>query len=134
MAGTSEPRWLSREVVVALHDESLTLFGGGEGIRDEGLLESALARPRQRWSFDPDVTIPELAAHYGLGLVRNHAFVDGNKRIGLLATAVFLRINGFEFRPEEADEVAHVLGVAAGEIDDDAFVEWVRLHAVAQAP
>ncbi len=121
-----EPRWLTRAMVVALHDESLALFGGLPGVRDEGMLDSALARPQNRLAYEPGVEFPRLAAAYGFGLARNHPFVDGNKRVAVLAVAVFLALNGRRFDPDEADEVRTILALAAGEIDEDALTLWIE--------
>ncbi len=123
-----EPRWLTRAIVVALHEESLALFGGLQGIRDEGLLESALARPRNRYAYEPRVDLVRLAADYGFGLALNHPFVDGNKRVAVLAVAVFLTLNGLRFDPDEHDEVRAILALAAGELDADEFSAWVRAN------
>jgi death-on-curing protein len=120
-----EPRWLTKEVVVALHDELVATFGGADGIRDEGLLESALARPRHLYRYKKRVTLSRLAAAYGFGLARNHPFVDGNKRVAVVSVAVFLSLNGAVFDPEEADEVRVVLALAAGELDEAAFARWI---------
>ncbi len=121
-----EPRWLTRAMAVALHDESLALFGGMSGIRDEGLLDSAIARPRNRHAYEPGVGLTRLAAAYGFGLARNHPFVDGNKRVAVLAVAVFLTLNGRRFDPDEADEVQTILALAAGELDEDALARWIE--------
>lgn len=121
-----EPRWLTRAMVVALHDESLAVFGGMSGIRDERMLESALARPRNRLAYRPDSELAHLAAAYGFGLARNHPFVDGNKRVAVLAIAVFLALNGRRFDPDEADEVRAILALAAGELDEGALAEWIK--------
>ncbi len=123
-----EPRWLSRAVVVALQEESLARFGGTRGIRDEGLLESALARPRNLLAYEPNSDLVRLAAAYGFGLARNHAFVDGNKRIAVLAIAVFLAINGLRFDPDEVDEVHAIVSLAAGELSEEALIAWVRAN------
>jgi death on curing protein len=120
-----EPRWLTRAMVVALHDESLALFGGLPGIRDDGLLDSALARPRNRLAYEPDAELCRIAAAYGFGLVRNHPFVDGNKRIGVLAVAVFLALNGLRFEPDEVEEVRTILDLAAGNSDEEEFAAWI---------
>lgn len=121
----SEPRWLTRAMVVALHDESLALFGGAQGIRDEVGLESAVARPRNRFVYEPEVSLERLAAAYGFGLARNHPFADGNKRVAVLAVAVFLALNGRRFDPDEADEVQAIVSLAAGELDEDALAQWI---------
>jgi death-on-curing protein len=112
-------------MVVALHDESLALFGGLPGIRDDGLLDSALARPRNRLAYEPDAELCRIAAAYGFGLVRNHPFVDGNKRIGVLAVAVFLALNGLRFEPDEVEEVRTILDLAAGNSDEEEFAAWI---------
>jgi death-on-curing protein len=113
-------------MVLALHDELAAQFGGATGVRDDGLLESALARPRNLYAYEPEsATLPRLAAAYGSGIIRNHPFVDGNKRTGLLAMAVFLWLNGLELDPDEAEEVATILELASGELSDDALVQWV---------
>jgi death-on-curing protein len=117
-------------MVLALHDESAAQFGGDSGIRDEGLLESARARHRNQYSYEPDTaTLPKLAAAYGSGIVRNHPFVDGNKRTGLLAMAVFSRLNGYDFDPPEAEEVAIILELAAGKLSDEALAQWVEANS-----
>lgn len=121
----TEPRWLSTRLVMAIHAESLRRFGGAPGLRDENLLESALARPINLWTYKDEATVFELAACLGYGLIRNHAFIDGNKRIGVLAVNAFLHLNGQRFDPDQADEVLTILGVAAGEIDEVAFARWL---------
>jgi death-on-curing protein len=123
-----EPRWLSREMVVALHDESVARFGGQPGIRDPGLLDSAIARPRNRLGYEPDTSLSRLAAAYGFGLAKNHAFVDGNKRIAVLSVAVFLALNGRRFDPDEVDEVRTILALAAGDLDEEQFATWVAAN------
>ena len=112
-------------MVVALHDESLALFGGLPGIRDPGLLERARARPRNRLGYEPDTKLTGLAAAYGFGLAKNHPFVDGNKRIAVLSVAVFLALNGRRFDPDEVDEVRTMLALAGSELDDQQFGTWV---------
>jgi death-on-curing protein len=123
-----EPRWLSRAMVVALHDESLARFGGQPGIRDPGLLDSAIARPRNRLAYEPDTSLIRLAAGYGFGLAKNHAFVDGNQRIAVLSVAVFLALNGRRFDPDEVDEVDTILALAAGDLDEEQFAMWVAAN------
>lgn len=120
--------WLSRELILAVHDEQLAEHGGATGVRDEGLLESALARPLNRAGYgDPDIA--ELAAVYALGLIHNHAFVDGNKRTAYVALELFLRLNGFRFPVSDADAVIMTLRLAAGDVSDEDFTLWVRAHA-----
>ena len=126
---SSEPRWLTTEMGVAIHDESLAVFGGAEGIRDFGLLESALARPQNRHYYDADAGLFDLAAAYAVGIVQNHPFVDGNKRAGLLAVQAFLFLNGYRFLPEQADEVRVFLALAAGDVEEDALARWIGANA-----
>ena len=120
--------WLSRQLVLAIHDEQLAEHGGSAGIRDEGLLDSALARPLNRAGYgDPDIA--ELAAVCAIGIVRNHPFVDGNKRTGFAALFMFLALNGADFEPPEVDATMAILRLAAGDTSDDEFIEWVRDNA-----
>jgi len=125
----SEPRWLTPAVVRALHAEAVGQFGGSPGLRDEGLLESALARPRQILAYGNDPDLFALAAAYAAGILRNHPFVDGNKRAGVLAVAVFLHLNGWRFDPEEADEVRRIHAAAAGDIDEPALAAWIKANS-----
>ena len=121
----TEPVWLSVELVAAIHDEQLRIFGGPSGLRDPGLLASAIDRPRNKWTYgerDPAV----LAAAYAFGIVRNHPFVDGNKRAGLLALVTFLGLNGIDFQAPETHAAAAILGLAAGTIDEAGLSRWVR--------
>ena len=120
-------KWVNRQVLLLLHDESLAEHGGAEGLRDEGLLDSALARPLNLSLYGtPDVA--ELAAAYGVGLAKNHAFVDGNKRAAFLAVGLFLAINGYRLRETQVDATLTMQSVAAGEIDEAAFATWIRKH------
>jgi death on curing protein len=119
--------WLSDQLVLAVHDEQLAEHGGSTGLRDAGLLDSALARPLNRAGYgEPDIS--ELAAVYALGVARNHPFVDGNKRTAFVALELFLRLNGCRFTAGDADAVVMTLAMAAGELSDDEFTAWVRLH------
>jgi len=121
--------WIDRRALVLLHGESLAEHGGGEGLRDENLLESALARPRQLAEFGkPDFADP--AASYGYGLAKNHAFVDGNKRAAFLAVGLFLHLNGYRLRATQAEATLTVLGLAAGDITEPEFARWIREHIV----
>ncbi len=126
----SEIRWLTRDMVVAFHRESIARFGGADGIRDVGPLESALARPQNRGAYEENPSIFEMAADYCEGIVRNHPFVDGNKRAGLLAARVFLSLNGYRFEPEEAATVRMVWGLAAGEVDNATLARWLADYSV----
>ncbi|MCW5700820.1 MAG: type II toxin-antitoxin system death-on-curing family toxin [Rhodospirillales bacterium] len=125
-----EPRWLTAAIIRALHSEALARFGGAGGIRDETLLESALARPLHAFTCDRDPNRFDLAAVYGYGIIRNHPFVDGNKRAGVLAIAVFLHLNGWRFDPDQSDEVRMIQAVAAGEIGEKELAAWVQSNAV----
>jgi death-on-curing protein len=119
--------WLSRDLILAMHDEQLAEHGGTSGIRDAGLLDSALSRPLNRAGYgDPDIA--ELAAVYAIGIVQNHPFVDGNERTGFAALFTFLGLNGAEFEPPEVDATMAILRLAAGDLKDDEFIEWVRAN------
>ena len=117
-------------MVEAFHRESLARFGGADGIRDEGLLLSALARAKNIHAYEPDADYFRLAAAYCTGVVKNHPFIDGNKRTGVLCAVVFLGLNGIELQFDEAMIVTMVYGLAAGEIKEDRFAEWLRGAAV----
>lgn len=121
--------WLQSDVVYTIHDMQLAEHGGLPGVRDAGLLESALARPVNLTLYS-EAAAAALAAAYGYGLSRNHPFVDGNKRTGYVATELFLRLNGYELHADDADCVVTMLNVAAGDMDEDAFAAWLRAHAV----
>lgn len=121
----TEPTWLSQELVLAIHEEQLKEFGGASGTRDIGALESALGRPRNRWAYEGS-ELPELAAAYAFGLARNHPFVDGNKRTALVAIVTFLGLNSLDFVASEAEAVVMILGLAAGEVNEDGLTRWIR--------
>lgn len=121
--------WIDKQALLLLHDESLAEHGGSAGIRDEGLLDSALARPLNLEAYgEPDFA--DLAASYAIGLAKNHPFVDGNKRAAFLATGLFLYLNGYRLSVSQADATLTMLAVAASEIDEAAFAEWLRRHSV----
>jgi len=120
------PTWLSESLIRTLHAETLDRFGGTAGMRDQGLLESALGQPQNRYAYGDDPSIYELVAAYCFGIVRNHPFVDGNKRAGLLAARVVLFQNGYRFVPDEAETVQMIEGVAAGEISDVELSAWIE--------
>ncbi|OFW15644.1 MAG: death-on-curing protein [Acidobacteria bacterium RIFCSPLOWO2_12_FULL_67_14] len=124
----SEPTWLSRVVVDAIHDEQLREHGGLPGVRDENVLESALARPQQKWHYSDRTDVPMLAAAYAFGLVKNHPYRDGDKRIGFLAMATFLGVNGYELSAADAEVVAEFLGLAEGRVSEQALADWIREH------
>jgi death-on-curing protein len=125
---TNEPwSWLSIELVRAAHEEQLVEHGGPPGVRDEGLLASALARPRNRSMYEsPDVA--ELAASYAFGIARNHPFIDGNKRTAFVAMEVFLDLNGWELAASDEACVLTMLALAAGQVEEGALAQWVRDH------
>lgn len=123
--------WVERAVILAIHDMQLAEHGGGSGIRDVNLLESALARPQNLAAYgEPDAS--SLAAAYGYGISRNHAFIDGNKRTGFVAAELFLRLNGFLLNADDADCVMTMLAVAAGDLTEDEFAGWLRKNIVSR--
>jgi death-on-curing protein len=120
-------RWVGRKALELLHDESLAEHGGAPGLRDEGLFESALARPLNLAAYgQPDVA--DLAAAYGVGLAKNHPFVDGNKRVAFLAAGLFLALNGRRLVATQAEATLTMLDVAAGALDEAGFAAWLREH------
>jgi death-on-curing protein len=123
-----EPVWTLRETVLAVQEELLAQFGGLAGIRDEHMLDSALARPQHLFSYGQP-SVFELAASYGFGLVKNHPFVDGNKRIGFTMAVLFLELNGYRFRAAEADAVVQTLALAAGEMSEAAYAGWLKANS-----
>jgi len=131
MANSSEdePEWLPKKLVLALHAETLHRFGGTEGLRDEGRLESALDRPRNQHAYG-DPAVFDLAAAYCHGIIRNHPFVDGNKRTGLLAARAFLFRNGYQLDPDEADMVQVAERVASGKVEENELTDWIEENAV----
>lgn len=133
MSEIDTPTWLTERLVLVLHAESLNRFGGTPGIRDQGLLESALHRPRHRYAYGKSVSLAELAAAYCFGLVKNHPFVDGNKRAGLLAARAFLFQNGYRFEPDEAQTVQMIEGLAAGEVSEEDLTTWIEEHTTPRA-
>ena len=118
-------RWIDKNLLLLLHDESLSEHGGLSGMRDEGLLDSALARPQNLAAYK-EADIAALAAAYCFGIAKNHPFVDGNKRAAFLAAGLFLLLNGTKLTASQADATHAVLGVAAGEISEAQFAEWIR--------
>lgn len=122
---TTEPKWLGVEAVLVMHEEQLAEHGGAVGVRDLGLLDSALARPRNAWSYG-ESDLVALAALYAAGVMRNHPFVDGNKRTGFLAAYAFLYVNGLEIVADEAEVIVQCLSLAASEIGEAEFAAWLR--------
>ncbi|CAN7269746.1 type II toxin-antitoxin system death-on-curing family toxin [Acidovorax sp. LjRoot117] len=128
-------RWISKQALVLLHGESLATHGGREGMRDEGLLESALMRPQNVVAYagpESMLDVATLAASYGVGLAKNHPFVDGNKRAAFLAVGLFLYLNGMRLQVSQTDATLTMLAVAAGDISEEVFAAWLRKHAVAR--
>jgi death on curing protein len=125
----SEPVWVRRDVLELLHGESIAEHGGAEGLRDEGLFESALARPRNLFAYENVDDPVRLAASYAFGLAKNHAFVDGNKRIAFIACGLFLRLNGLRLAADQAEAALTFLSLASGAIGEDKLAEWIRRHA-----
>lgn len=131
MTDRQEPVWLSRPIVEAIHGEQLQRFGGAAGLRDEGMLESALSRPLNKHLYE-DAGLLELAASYAFGLAKNHPFVDGNKRVAFLSMYTFLGINGIWLDVPDVDVVALFQALAAGEVDEDGLVRWLQDRLAAQ--
>ena len=126
----NEPFWLTREIILAIQVQLLARFGGLQGLRDESLLESALARPMKLLNYGTP-SLFDLAAAYAYGIVKNHPFLDGNKRAGFMAAYTFLGINGFRLDAPEEQAVLQTLALAAGEIDADEFSAWLKASCVA---
>jgi death-on-curing protein len=124
-----EPVWIDEWEILAFHEELLARFGGAAGIRDAGLLESALNRPLQLFHYG-DPTLPEMADAYGAGIVKNHPFLDGNKRTGFLAAALFLETNGYRFEATEEEVVERTLALAAGAIGEAEYAAWLERSSV----
>ena len=122
------PKWVSAALATAIHDEAIYEFGGLAGLRDSGLLESALDRPRNLRAYEPRSSIFELAAALCVGVARNHPFNDGNKRTALLATRAFLYLNGQELEPSQQDEVATLVAVAQGSLAEPALAAWLKAN------
>ena len=122
------PVWVLREAVLALHEQLLAIFGGSSGVRDFGLLDSALARPENLLAYGKP-TVFELAASYAFGLVKNHPFVDGNKRIGFAVSALFLTLNGHRLEAAEADATVQTLRLAASELKEAEFARWLQVNS-----
>jgi death-on-curing protein len=122
----STPQWLTRVVVDAIQNDQLREHGGLPGVRDENVLESALARPQQKWHYSEKTDIATLAAAYGFGLVRSHPYRDGNKRIGFLAIVTFLGLNGHDLRATDADVLTEILALADGRVSEDELADWIQ--------
>ena len=124
-----EPLWIEERDVLAIHDRLLAIYGGAMGLRERGLLESALARPRQHHAYANTADAVEMAALYTAGIVRNHPFVDGNKRTGFVIGVLFLELHGFDFKASEADATQAVMALAAGTLDEAGYAAWLRGNA-----
>ena len=125
----SEPRWLNELAVVLLHAEGLAEFGGSHGLRDVGLLQSALARARNLYSYEGVTEVTHLAAAYGFGIARNHPFLDGNKRTAFLAIGLFLLKNGYVLNADDAEAIQTMFALASGDLTQAALIEWVRRNS-----
>ena len=128
-----EPIWLTESVLMAVQEDLLARFGGLSGLRDAGLLHSALSRPRNRFAYGK-ASMFELASEYALGIVKNHPFLDGNKRAGFMAAYIFLGANGMQFMAPEEEVVVYTLGLAAGEIEGSDYSAWLGRSCVEQEP
>jgi death-on-curing protein len=133
MSEPKEPLWITYEQAIAIHSRQLRRFGGAPGLRDEGMLRSALERPINKWRYEQS-DMAELAAAYAFGLAKNHAFVDGNKRIAFMTMMAFLLKNGVAFGPDPAQSTAMILALAAGEVSEQGLTRWIRDNWPPQAP
>ncbi len=125
MSEHNEPLWITYEQAIAIHSSQLRRFGGAPGLRDEGMLRSGLERPINKWRYEQS-DLAELAAAYAFGLAKNHAFIDGNKRMAFIAMRVFLLKNGVAFSPDPAHATAIILALAAGEVSEESLTRWIR--------
>lgn len=124
---TAEPEWITIDDALWIHAELIRAFGGSTGVRDAGLLESALARPRDVFAY-AEKALPELAGAYAHALAKNHPFVDGNKRVAFVVARIFLGMNGIAFDPPEAEAVVMVEGLASGAVTQAQFASWIEKH------
>jgi death-on-curing protein len=125
---TGEPEWIARQVLILLHAEALAEHGGREGIRDESLLDSALARPRNLLAYGKGPDLARLAAAYAVAVARNHPFADGNKRAAFLSVGLFLGLNGYRLTADKVEATRVMLSVASGEFPEEGFADWIRRH------
>lgn len=126
---TGAPAWIDKRALLLLHEESLARFGGARGLRDGGLLDSALGRPLNKFQYEQVRDLPTLAAAYGFGLAKNHPFVDGNKRAAFLGLGLFLAINGKPLQADPLDAIRTVLDLAAGNLGEADLAEWIRANS-----
>jgi death-on-curing protein len=124
-----EPLWIEERDALAIHDRLLAAHGGGTGLRDRGLLQSALARPRHHYAYANRPEVAELAVLYTAGIIRNHPFVDSNKRTGFVMGVLFLELHGYDFKASEEDATQAVMGLAAGTLDEAGYTAWLRANA-----
>ena len=124
----TQPIWIERSALETLHGRSLQEFGGPSGIRDDNMFESALARPKNVFAYSGISDIPLLAASYTFGLVKNHAFIDGNKRVAFQAMTLFLALNGYSLTPDKADAIIKIFALAAGDLNEDELATWIRAN------
>ena len=129
-----EPVWISKKALLLLHEESLAEFGGSRGIRDDGLLDSALARPQNTYAYNPDSTIYELIASIAYGLAKNNAFVDGNKRAAFMSIGLMLAINGYRLTASPVDAIETILALASGNLDEPALASWIARNSESLKP
>lgn len=123
-----KPVWVLREVVLILHEQSLAQFGGAPGVRDEGLLDSALSKPQNLFAYSKP-SLFDLAASYCFGLLKNHPFIDGNKRVGFVVAVLFLELNGYKVQATEVDAALSTLALAAGSMNEAAYSEWLKVNS-----
>ncbi len=123
-----EPRWLSMTLVLVVHADQVKAHGGSLGLRDKGLLDSALGRPRNRFEYESGSDLCGLAASYGFGIAKNHPFIDGNKRVAFQAMYLFLGLNGLRINAPEEEVVGLILALASGELDEPELATWLRNH------
>ena len=124
----SEPEWVEKSTLLFLVNDSLAEHGGASGLRDEGLLDSALARPINRYGYEGETGIAPLAACYGFGIAKNHPFIDGNKRAALIAVGLFLKLNGFNLRAPQIDTFQTILKLAAGSLEEVELADWLEAN------
>ena len=124
-----DPIWIEKRALILLHERDLAAHGGLAGLRDEGLLDSALGRPLNLWAYEPQSDLSALAASYGFGIARNHPFVDGNKRAAFLSIGLFLAINKIAFRPDKVDAIHKIVALAAGEVTEPDLAAWIRANS-----
>ena len=123
-----EPEWIAYDVVLAIHEAQLAEHGGSPGVRDQGLLDSALARPQNLYSYGEHATLAQLAASYAVGIAKNHCFIDGNKRTAWVVCAVFLELNGIPVTADQASVVTMMLGVASGIVTEEQLAQWLEVQ------